>query len=145
MKVLAHRAYFQDPNGWSNFYALPASAVSPDLYDWYDRKEQSEGNEQLFIKITNESEREVEVTHVWLETNPPHHVVEEIHRLPKRLQPDETYEVWVAVDAISRQVELEELGRVRISTGKVFRSRLNDTVPKEGFVARPPGDFVSGD
>jgi hypothetical protein len=50
---------------------------------------------------------------------------------------DEEYETWVAVAAVPNVSNVERLGRVRLSNGKVVKSRRNKTVPPVGNVAGP--------
>jgi hypothetical protein len=92
----------------------------------------------LFIKVTNFSRsRDVEVTHVWLATEPKTHVVRNERPLPTRLRPLETWETWVerhSVPAEDRERPYK-LGRVRLSGGETFRSRENESVPEFGHVA----------
>jgi hypothetical protein len=94
VRVLVHRAIF-----------LPAS---PEHY---------------FMKVTNLSaSREVEITHLWFETNPPVHVLNPDRPLPTRLRLDETFETWVPVAAVPNVPNVERLGRVLLSNGKVVKS-----------------------
>jgi len=109
VRVLAHRAIW-----------LPAS---PEHY---------------FMKVVNLSpNREVEITHTWFDTQPPVHIVNPDRPLPARLRLDEEFETWVPVAAVPNVPNVERLGRVRLSNGKVVKSRLNRTVPPVGTVAGP--------
>jgi hypothetical protein len=109
VRVLVHRAIF-----------LPASP------------------EQYFMKVTNLSpSREVEITHTWFDTQPPVHIMNPARPLPARLRLDEEYETWVPVAAVPDVPNVERLGRVRLSNGKVVKSRHNRTVPPVGAVAGP--------
>jgi hypothetical protein len=92
----------------------------------------------FFIKITNLSpERDVEVTHVWLETSPKAHLLPPGRPLPIRLRPLETWETWIAESAIPKESRDHpyKLGRAQLSSGQSFRSRKNTGVPEFGFVA----------
>jgi hypothetical protein len=96
--------------------------------------------EKMFIKVTNLSrEREVEVTHIWFETDPPVHVVNPDRPLPVRLRLDETFETWVSMEALAIVPNVEQLGRVQLSSGTVLKSRLNRNVPPIGGIAGPGG------
>jgi hypothetical protein len=56
--------------------------------------------------------------------------------LPKRLKPDEIWETWIPLQNIP-ETFLDEgyhLGRIRLSTGKIIRSRKDKKVPSIGFV-----------
>ena len=99
------------------------------------------GRQCYFINVTNLSrDRDVEVTHVWIDTNPPQHASVPDRPLPKRLRPDETWETWVEAERLppTNDEQAFALGRVRLSTGHVFKSRKNLTVPDEGMVPGEP-------
>ena len=107
LRVLAHRAVF-----------LPASA------------------EQLFVKVTNLStSREVEVTHIWFDTDPTIDLVNSARPLPARLRLDETFETWAPIAALPGGIDLERLVRVRLSNGTTVKSRPNRDVRPVGHVA----------
>jgi hypothetical protein len=96
-----------------------------------------------FVNVTNLSrDREVEVTHVWFDTQPRVHVLRPERPLPKRLRPDESWETWIECgnlpDAVNEYPY--QLARVRLSTGEVFSSVENVGVPEEGEV--PGGPIV---
>jgi hypothetical protein len=99
------------------------------------------GRPCYFINITNLSrEREIEVTHVWFAVEPQVHARASERPLPKRLRPDETWETWVEADRLPRDIgdRVFTLGCVRLSTGRVIRSRKNEEVPSEGTVPGGP-------
>src|SRR6266851_3087233 len=110
VRVRVHRASFADGN-----------IYGPDCY---------------FVNVTNVSlNREVEVTHVWFECSPEVHALRSERPLPKRLKVDETWATWVRVGELPAGVTDEDvykLARVRLSTGKVFRSKKNEHVPSVG-------------
>jgi AAA ATPase domain len=83
------------------------------------------------------SSREIEITYLWFETNPPVHILNPDRPLPTRLRLDETFETWVPVAALPNVPNVERLGRVSLSNGKVVKSRLNSAVPPVGNVAGP--------
>jgi hypothetical protein len=91
-----------------------------------------------FINVTNISlNREVEITHAWFDCSPQVHVLRPERPLPKRLKADETWETWVAARDFPPEVTEEaiyNLARVRLSTGKKYRSARNTTVPSYGTV-----------
>jgi len=95
----------------------------------------------LFINVVNLSfEREVEVTHVWLEAASRAHALQQQRPLPVRLRPSESWETWVFladVPALPAN-ELCQMARVRLSTGEVMHSTENLDVPEVGYV--PGGD-----
>jgi hypothetical protein len=107
VKVLVHRARFE--------------AGGPDCY---------------FVNVTNLSKnREVEITHVWFETNPQVHVIQPARPLPKRLKPDESWETWIPVDELPIKCDEQafKLGRVRMSNDAVVRSGKRCYTPSRGF------------
>lgn len=90
----------------------------------------------LFIKVTNLSQRrEVEITHIWLATQPPVYVLNPDRALPARLRLDETFETWIPAADLPDAIGVERLGRVLLSNGKVVKSRWNKRVPPVGNVA----------
>ena len=115
LRVTVHRAYFTetDPIVWA-----------------------------YFINITNLSHnREVEITHVWLASEPTVHAVPPERRLPKRLKPDEVWETWIEefrVPEAFRGSPAFRLGRVRLSTGRIIESKENKDVPRHGHVPGGP-------
>jgi hypothetical protein len=59
--------------------------------------------------------------------------------LPKRLKPDETWETWVDVGRVPDVGDkVYKLGRARLSTGVVIKSRKNAAVPEQGSVPGGP-------
>jgi hypothetical protein len=107
--------------------------------------------ECFFIKVTNlSSSREIEVTHIWFATEPRVDVLNQARRLPARLRLDETFETWIPVSAIPAVRHVESKARVRLSTGKVIKSKLDKRIPPLGYVAGPgsqqercPSHFVA--
>lgn len=95
------------------------------------------GPECYFVNVTNLSaSREVEITHVWFETNPRVDVMPPARLLPKRLKPDESWETWIPVDTLPAKNDEQafKLGRVRMSNDAVVKSRKRRYVPSAGFV-----------
>lgn len=94
-----------------------------------------------FVNLTNLSrDRDVEVTHIWFECQPPVHVLQRDRPLPKRLRPDETWETWLEVSILPPAVRDDAfiLARARLSTGKVLKSERNTVVPPVGVVPGGP-------
>jgi hypothetical protein len=81
--------------------------------------------------------REIEITHTWFDTNPPVHIDNRARPLPARLRLDETFETWVPVAEVPDVPNVERLGRVLLSSGKIVKSQRNNTVPPVGNVAGP--------
>lgn len=100
------------------------------------------GQECYFVNATNTTDSDVELTHIWFETEPPIHVLRLERPLPKRLRPQETWETWIPVWdlPIGARDDVYSLARARLSTGTVVESRRNDTVPEMGSV---PGGKVN--
>jgi hypothetical protein len=98
----------------------------------------SYGPECYFVNVTNISlNREVEITHVWFDCWVKVYVLRDERPLPKRLKADETWETWIGVEqlpAALSAVDVFRLARVRLSNGKVFRSKQNQSVPASGSV-----------
>lgn len=96
-----------------------------------------DGEASVFINVTNRSSRrELEVTHVWLETTPNVDVVNAQRPLPKRLRPDESWETWIPLTTIPSAylAEVLRLARVRFSSGRVVKGRPNRAVRPFGYI-----------
>ena len=109
VRVLCHRAFFL-PNG-------------PECY---------------FINVTNLSlQRDAEVTHVWIESGNEIPVLNLSRPLPRRLRPEETWETWIEVERLPIPVREDafKLARVRLSNGRIIKSKKNENVPIAGYVA----------
>ncbi len=99
------------------------------------------GKACYFLNLTNRShERDLEVTHVWFALEPEVHAHPPDRPLPKRLKPDESWETWVEADRLPIGVgeSLFTLGRARLSTGRIVKSRKNRDVPSQGAVPGGP-------
>ena|SRR5262249_35733759 len=97
------------------------------------------GEECFFVNLTNRSsKRDLEVTHVWFQTDRRQIQVLQAQRpLPVRLKPDQSWETWLPVTVLPeafRPVALT-LVRVRLSSGAVVMSNPNKNVPDYGAVA----------
>lgn len=100
------------------------------------------GNKEprYFINVTNLSRsREVEIVNLWFEMLPRKFVSNSLRPLPKRLKLDETWETWIdAKDLEGVPVEqVYKLARVKLSNGRVVKSKQNTNVAQQGPV---PGD-----
>ncbi len=91
------------------------------------------------------------MTHVWFDCHPNVPVVRPERPLPKRLKVDETWETWIPVSALPKGLNdkaASTLGRVRLSTGKTYRSGQNKAVvpfgniPGGGPTIAPSGTMV---
>jgi hypothetical protein len=104
---------------------------------------QRSGRECFFLNVANLSRnREIEITHLWFETLPPIPALEPDRPLPKRLKPDESWETWIDVRRLpeaSRNLAFQ-LGRLRLSSGTVIKSKKNRNCPPQGTV--PGGPIV---
>ena len=90
-----------------------------------------------FITITNASrDRDIVVTHVWIETEPPVHVHD--IALPVRLPYSAPWETSVPVDSVPASPEKAPwLARCQLSPDdKVIKSRPRRNVPPFGAVPR---------
>ncbi|MER6940895.1 hypothetical protein ABTX24_00785 [Nocardioides sp. NPDC127514] len=133
VQVRAHRARWLEPE--ESLVSPPASGLVPVDFP----VDGATAGANLHVKIVNRSTRDVEVTHVWLATDPVRELDLSRFALPVRIRPDETHEVWFPVGNLPADAPLERLATVRLSTGKTIRSRPNDTVPPFGSVARAQG------
>ena len=97
-----------------------------------------------FLTVTNLSrDRDIEITHVWIATSDGQIPVIPADRpLPKRLKPDEPWATWVRADALPADLgeRVFVSARLRLSTGRVFKSRRATNVPSQGAV---PGGAVT--
>ncbi len=96
------------------------------------------GNECFFLNVTNLSpSKEIEITHLWFEGERQFAVTQKDRPLPKRLKPDETWETWIKTSEIPLEIRNApfEKARLRISTGKVLKSKENISVPSSGSVS----------
>ena len=101
------------------------------------------GEWAYFINATNLSRsRSLEITHVWLDSQPQVHAIRPERPLPKRLAPDETWETWISESSVPASWRGERAftaGRVRLSTGRIVNSIHNKNVPTYGSI---PGGKV---
>ncbi len=99
------------------------------------------GKECFFLNVTNLlKERKIEVTHIWFEANQQIAVMQKDRPLPKRLEPDETWETWIEVRLLPEFIISNpyKTARLRLSTGKVIKSKENIGVPTQGTVPGGP-------
>jgi serine/threonine protein kinase len=91
----------------------------------------------LFINVTNVSGDDLEVTHIWIESTPKIHILNDKRPLPRRLKPQESWETWVVAWELPEKLVSNQacsLIRARISSGVVVHSKKNEDVPSEGYV-----------
>ena len=95
-----------------------------------------------FVNLTNLSPRRVlEVTHVWYEDETQHiPIIQASRPLPVRLELDQSWQTWIESSRLPSLHRSDALWRfrVRISTGSVFASRDNPSVPPMGMVPGGP-------
>src|SRR5437588_3430988 len=66
-----------------------------------------------FVNVTNLSrDRDVEVTHVWFDVDPPLPLTLSARPLPVRLRSDESWETWVELGKLVKANSPETLARV---------------------------------
>ncbi len=96
-----------------------------------------------FLNLTNRSAESVEITHAWYEEQGCYIKISPWSRpLPVRLENNQAWCTWLAVDEIpaeSRQNVYDRF-RIRLSTGEIFKSRREDTIPPMGSVPGGPID-----
>lgn len=99
-----------------------------------------------FIKVTNRGGGNVLVTHAWFAADPEVPVLEPKGSLPAKLGHADQWEGYVPVSALADAVNVERLGRVRLSTkNRALKSRRDKHVPSIGYVAAtasPPAGEV---
>ena len=99
-----------------------------------------------FINATNLCQNiDLEITHVWIESQPKVYALNKSRPLPKRLKPHETWETWIPFQGIPYEFirdGLYQLARVRLSTGEIVSSFKNEGVPEMGSV---PGGPITTD
>lgn len=91
----------------------------------------------LFINVVNLSlQKDVEITHVWIEHQGQLPVLNSKRKLPYRLKPEESWETWLDLSNLPPSIleRVSDLARIRLSNGKVIKSKLNKNVPSEGYV-----------
>jgi hypothetical protein len=93
--------------------------------------------EYYFVKVVNLSQSEIQITHLWFDTDPVMHILNDARPLPTRLHPSETFETWAPVAALPDVPNIEQLGRVLLSSGQIIKSQPNVDVPPVGYVAGP--------
>jgi hypothetical protein len=109
VRVRVHEAAINDSGGWTPCY---------------------------FVNVLNASpEREVTVTHVWFETDPPVHFVNPDRPLPARIRPRDQWETWIEaarVPAVPPGVL--GLARARLADDRVLHSVAREDVPPVGMI-----------
>ena len=91
----------------------------------------------IYLTVTNLSRsREIEVTHVWLDTQPPISALNNERPLPIRLVADQIWETWIPVSSVPSHEfhKILKLGRIRLSDGRIIKSRPDHHIPPDGFV-----------
>lgn len=95
------------------------------------------GKENYYVGVVNAShEREIEVTHAWIDTDPPLHIFDP--DLPKRLKHSARFEMAVPVDRVVGDPALVPwLARVQLSPDdRIVKSKPRENVPDFGVVPR---------
>lgn len=100
--------------------------------------------EAFFITITNATlDREIEITHVWFNSNPKVQVVRADRVLPKKLKPNETWDTWLPVNKLPLGYHpyAFTMVRVRLSNGSLAYSEQNLTPTEKGTVPDEQANF----
>lgn len=91
-----------------------------------------------FLTITNVSNRDIEVTHTWMQFGDKQiPILNPSRMLPKRLKPMEIWETWFPFTALAFHTVRAgwwNKGRVRLSTGEVYKSKFDKNVPSMGQI-----------
>lgn len=101
------------------------------------------GKRCYFLNVTNLShDRELEITHVWFAANGEIHALPPDRPLLKRLKLDEPWETWVEADRLPPDLgeSVFKMARLRLSNGRVIKSRKKVGVPAMGAV---PGGAIN--
>jgi hypothetical protein len=79
---------------------------------------------------------------VWLEAVPNVPVLNGDRPLPRRLKPDESWETWLPFTQVPTMLlpHADSCFRVRLSTGRLVRSKANRDIPPIGDI---PGEARS--
>lgn len=88
-----------------------------------------------FVNVTNRATEIIEITHVWYEDHDCHIRVNPWSRpLPVRLEVNEAWSTWLPITAVPEAFRHNAYDkfRIRLSTGELFESRKEDTVPPYG-------------
>ena len=99
-----------------------------------------------FLTITNLQSQPIEITHVWYEDGMNHTAIQPRSRpLPKRLDAREVWETWISLYKLPEEFRYNAYNsfRVRLSTGDIYASSKDDTVPPTGTV--PGGSILISD
>jgi hypothetical protein len=98
-----------------------------------------------FLNLTNQSEDLIEITHVWFQCSSSdcQIMIRPWSRpLPVRLLVNQVWSTWIAAGKIppAEQSNAFDNFQIRLSTGEVFRSRKEESVPRRGSVPGGPID-----
>ena len=94
-----------------------------------------------FINITNLSKRDIVVTHVGMDCREEYIPAGPQERdLPIRLKPFDTWETWIEFDKLPNGIHDNPYphGRVRLSTGRVIKTKRAKNIPPHGEVPGGP-------
>lgn len=94
-----------------------------------------------FLNITNLSKRDIVVTHVGMDCRGVYIPAEPQERdLPIRLKPDDPWETWIEFDKLPNWIHDNPYphGRVRLSTGRVIKTKRAKNIPPKGEVPGGP-------
>ena len=99
-----------------------------------------------FVSITNLMQHPIEITHVWYEdVNKYIEIKNGSRATPKRLDQSEVWVTWLNIRNIPDEFRHNAYDkfRVRLSTGEIFDSEKEDSMPPRGSV--PGGEIFSKD
>jgi hypothetical protein len=89
-----------------------------------------------FIRVVNTTPgTDIVITHVWYRGSMRIDVINPRTRLPKRLQPSEPWDTWIAVSEVPQDADALNNFQIKLSTGDEFRSQDNRDIPPRGFVS----------
>ncbi len=94
-----------------------------------------------FLTITNLSKRDIVVTHVGMDCRGKYIAAEPQERtLPIRLKPPEPWQTWIEFEKLPDWIHDNPYphGRVKLSTGRVIKTKRAKNIPSKGEVAGGP-------
>lgn len=110
IRVLVHEAYFRNRNDHKPYY---------------------------FIKVANLSTKyKATISHVWvIDGNKNLNLINNERILPYKLEPSDEWETWVEKNKVINQSKIFKNVRVKLTNGKIVKSKHHKNVPEEGHVA----------
>jgi hypothetical protein len=136
VRVLVHLATFQGGFGATALTTSPGRLNASVAVTATGFADPNAVSQYYFMKVVNLSpKRDVWITHAWFDTNPPVDTLSTLRPLQAKLGPDQEWEGWTNAAYFAEGTDVERAGRVRLSSGRIVKSRPNKKVPPSGPVA----------